>query len=49
LNRIRANVVGLVLNQVHKELSESYYYYGYYRSYGQPREPEKAKSQEAGA
>ncbi len=33
LNRLRANVVGLVLNEVHKELSDSYYYYGYYRSY----------------
>lgn len=33
LTRLRAKVVGLVLNQVHKELSDSYYYYGYYRSY----------------
>ncbi len=33
LNRLRAKVVGLVLNEVHKEMSESYYYYGYYRSY----------------
>jgi succinoglycan biosynthesis transport protein ExoP len=33
LNRVRAKVVGLVLNEVHKELSDSYYYYGYYRSY----------------
>ncbi len=49
LNRLRAKVVGLVLNQVHKELSESYYYYGYYRSYNQPNEPEKAKHQEVGA
>ena len=49
LNRLRANVVGLVLNQVHKELSESYYYYGYYRAYNQSSEAEKAKHQEAGA
>ena len=49
LNRLRANVVGLVLNQVHKELSDSYYYYGYYRGYNQPAEAEKAKHQEAGA
>ena len=49
LNRLRAKVVGLVLNQVHKELSESYYYYGYYRSYNRPQEPEKAKHQEVGA
>jgi hypothetical protein len=33
LTRLRVKVVGLVLNQVHKELSDSYYYYGYYRSY----------------
>jgi capsular exopolysaccharide synthesis family protein len=33
LNRLRAKVVGLVLNEVHKELSDSYYYYGSYRSY----------------
>ena len=33
LNRVRAKVVGIVLNEVHKELSDSYYYYGYYRSY----------------
>ncbi|MFM2123997.1 MAG: hypothetical protein RL328_448 [Acidobacteriota bacterium] len=49
LNRLRAKVVGLVLNEVHKELSDSYYYYGYYRSYyGEKNEP-KAKHQEAGA
>jgi succinoglycan biosynthesis transport protein ExoP len=33
LHRLRAKVVGIVLNEVHKELSDSYYYYGYYRSY----------------
>jgi len=33
LNRLRAKVVGVVLNEVHKELSDSYHYYGYYRSY----------------
>jgi len=50
LNRLRVKVVGLVLNQVHKELSDSYYYYGYYRSYNQPAgEPEKAKHQGVGA
>lgn len=37
LNRLRAKVVGLVLNEVHKELSDSYYYYGYYRSYYAPK------------
>ena len=30
LQRLRANVVGLVLNEVTHELSDSYYYYGYY-------------------
>jgi capsular exopolysaccharide synthesis family protein len=33
LHRLRVKVIGLVLNEVHKELSDSYYYYGYYRSY----------------
>ena len=33
LNRVRAKTIGLVLNEVHKELSDSYGYYGYYRSY----------------
>jgi len=31
-------LVGVVLNEVHKELSDSYYYYGYYRSYYRPKE-----------
>ncbi|HEY4364077.1 MAG TPA: polysaccharide biosynthesis tyrosine autokinase [Bryobacteraceae bacterium] len=38
LTRLRAKVVGVVLNEVHKELSDSYYYYGYYRSYYRPVE-----------
>ncbi|MEQ1884600.1 MAG: polysaccharide biosynthesis tyrosine autokinase [Bryobacteraceae bacterium] len=42
LNRLRAQVIGVVLNEVHKELSDSYYYYGYYRSYYHTRE-EKAE------
>ncbi len=33
LHRLRANVIGLVLNEVHKGMSESYYYYGYYDKY----------------
>ena len=33
LQRLRANVVGLVLNEVHREISDSYYYYGYYGKY----------------
>src|SRR6185436_14045146 len=36
LTRLRARIVGVVLNEVHKELSDSYYYYGYYRSYYRP-------------
>ncbi len=30
LKRVRANVVGLVLNKVTKELMQNYHYYGYY-------------------
>jgi Mrp family chromosome partitioning ATPase len=33
LQRVRANVVGLVLNAVTKDVSDSYYYYGYYGKY----------------
>ncbi len=40
LNRVRARTIGLVLNEVHKELSDSYYYYGYYRSYYRDRAAE---------
>jgi succinoglycan biosynthesis transport protein ExoP len=35
LRRLRANVVGIVLNGVHKEMSDSYYYYGHYSKYYQ--------------
>ena len=45
LNRLRAKVVGLVLNEVHRELSDSYTYYGYYRSYYQSKD--EPKHQEA--
>ena len=34
LQRVRANVVGLVLNEVTKDVSDSYHYYGYYGYYG---------------
>ena len=30
LNRLRANIVGVVLNEVHEGLSDQYSYYGYY-------------------
>lgn len=33
LKRLRANVVGVVLNQVKPGMSDHYYYYGYYRNY----------------
>ncbi len=33
LGRLRANVLGLVLNEVTRHVSASYYYYGYYRRY----------------
>jgi len=35
LRRLRAHVVGIVLNGVHKEMSDSYYYYGHYSKYYQ--------------
>jgi len=33
LQRLRANVVGLVLNEITRNISNSYYYHGYYRKY----------------
>lgn len=36
LNRLRAPIVGVVLNEVHKEMSDSYYYYGHYGKYYKP-------------
>ncbi|WP_031500633.1 GumC family protein [Bryobacter aggregatus] len=33
LTRLRANVLGVVLNQVNKSMGESYSYYGYYGKY----------------
>jgi capsular exopolysaccharide synthesis family protein len=33
LRRLKANVVGLVLNEVRQDMSERYYYYGYYGKY----------------
>jgi capsular exopolysaccharide synthesis family protein len=33
LARVRANVLGLVLNDVTKDMSDSYHYYGYYGKY----------------
>ena len=33
LNRLRANILGVVLNEVHEGLSDRYSYYGYYGKY----------------
>jgi Mrp family chromosome partitioning ATPase len=41
LQRVRANVVGLVLNEVTQDLSDGYYYYyGYYAKYSKYYRPE---------
>lgn len=44
LNRVRAKTVGLVLNEVHRELSDSYNYYDCYRSYYRTPESEPAEN-----
>jgi polysaccharide biosynthesis transport protein len=48
LARLRANLVGVVLNEVHREVSAGYYYYyGHYSKYYKPRpdqEPELGES-----
>lgn len=33
LSRLRANTLGIVLNEVRQDMSESYYYYGHYAKY----------------
>ncbi len=44
LNRLRVNVLGLVLNEVKRDTSEGYYYYGHYGKYYQADEsPADAK------
>jgi capsular exopolysaccharide synthesis family protein len=40
LNRLRANLVGVVLNEVHREVSSGYYYYNYYNRYKYYTQPE---------
>jgi polysaccharide biosynthesis transport protein len=43
LARLRANLVGVVLNEVHREVSAGYYYYyGHYSKYYKPRPEEGA-------
>jgi len=44
LQQLRANVVGLVLNQVKKHHSDHYYYYGYYGKYYKRYYAESARS-----
>lgn len=36
LTRLRTNVIGVVLNQVFQEMSDSYYYYSHYGKYYRP-------------
>ena len=36
LQRLRANVLGVALNEVNSDVSDSYYYYGHYRKYYHP-------------
>jgi capsular exopolysaccharide synthesis family protein len=38
LTRLRARVIGIVLNEVKKDMSDSYYYYGHHYSYYKPSE-----------
>lgn len=33
LSKLRANVLGVILNEVHRDLSDSYHYYGHYKKY----------------
>ena len=36
LRRLRANLIGIVMNEVHQAMSHSYYYYGHYSKYYRP-------------
>ena len=45
LKRLRANVIGLVLNEVHREVSSNYYYYGYYGKYYKYYDERTARSE----
>jgi succinoglycan biosynthesis transport protein ExoP len=42
LQRVRANVVGLVLNEVTNDMSDGYHYYGYYGKYYKYYQPHEA-------
>jgi succinoglycan biosynthesis transport protein ExoP len=42
LQRLRANIIGVVLNQIQKNMSDTYHYYGYYgKHYHDPDQEEK--------
>ncbi len=40
LQRLRANIIGVVLNQIQKNMSDTYHYYGYYGKYYHDRDTE---------
>jgi capsular exopolysaccharide synthesis family protein len=40
LQRLRANIVGVVLNQIQKNMADTYHYYGYYGKYYHDRDAE---------
>jgi Mrp family chromosome partitioning ATPase len=42
LRRLNANVIGLVLNEVKRDHSDSYYYYGSYGKYYHHDQPAKS-------
>ncbi|MEI9814158.1 MAG: hypothetical protein WDO18_16600 [Acidobacteriota bacterium] len=43
MKRLRANLVGVVLNEVHREVSAGYYYYyGHYSKYYERKAGESA-------
>jgi Mrp family chromosome partitioning ATPase len=43
LKRIKTNVIGVVLNEVRQDMSDRYYYYGYYgKSYSKYYKPTKS-------
>jgi Mrp family chromosome partitioning ATPase len=40
LRRLKANVIGVALNEVRQDMSDRYYYYGYYgKSYSKYYKP----------
>ncbi|MGI8988309.1 MAG: hypothetical protein ACR2I2_01845 [Bryobacteraceae bacterium] len=49
LTRLRAKVVGLVLNEVSKDMSDGYYYHGDYSKYGKPAAKATGRAMSGGA